>query len=198
MVDFAKYAPAGTVNAFVGVPVFRGDKELYGVLAVRFSPDRINEIVTANAKKGTTGDSFIIGQDFLLRTNSRQQGAGILETKVDTRATQEGIQGKTGVGEIPGPPGNLFLNAWGPVGLRGLQDLGADFDWATVTNIGSSEAFEAVSELGRRVILIAAVIAVLVGLLAFLLARTIARPINDIAEKASRISEGNLTVEVPN
>lgn len=197
MVDFAKYAPAGTVNAFIGVPVFRADNELYGVLVIRFSPDRINEIVTANAKKGTTGDSFIVGQDLLLRTNSRQQGAGILETKVDTSATQEGIQGKSGVGEMPGPTGELVLNAWGPIGLRGMQDLGADFDWATVTNISSSEAFEAVRALGLRVILIAAVIAVLVGLLAFLLARTIARPINDIADKASRISEGNLTVDVP-
>ncbi len=46
-----------------------------------------------------------------------------------------------------------------------MQDLGADFDWATVTNISSSEAFEAVRALGARVILIAAAIAVMVGFL---------------------------------
>ncbi len=107
MVDFAKYAPAGTVSAFIGVPGFPRRQRTSWSPCRQVQPDRINEIVMANAKKGTTGDSFIVGQDLLLRTNSRQRGAGLLETKVDTKATQEGTQGKTGVGEMPGPPESL-------------------------------------------------------------------------------------------
>lgn len=194
IVDFARYSPANSVNAFLGVPVFRTENELYGVLAVRFTPNKIDEIVAANSKKGATADSFIVGRDLALRTNSRSQGSGILETRIDTAATQAGIQGKVNVGEVPGSTGDLVLNAWGPVDLKGL---GADFDWAMVTKIDSSEAFQAVRSLGIRIIFMAAVLGALVGGLAFLLAKTIARPIKDIASKAALISEGDLTVEVP-
>ena len=116
--DFTYYEPARTVSAFAGVPVFRSEKDLYGVLILRFSAEVINGVMAENSKTGKTGDSFIVGDDLTLGTDARGEGSGVLQTKVDTRATEEAIKGNSGIGEIRGMRGVWVLNAWGPVGLK--------------------------------------------------------------------------------
>jgi methyl-accepting chemotaxis protein len=194
--DFSYYVPAKAVSAFAAAPVFHSAKQLYGVLFLRFGPEIINGVMAENSKTGKTGDSFIVGQDLVLRSDSRADEVLILKTKIDTKATEEAIQGKSGIGEIKGMRGIPVLNAWGPVGLMEQPELGADFNWGLVTKVDSWEAFAPVTSLGYRTVLIAVAIGLIVAILAFFLARTIAGPIMTVAEQATRISGGDLTVTV--
>ena len=198
LVDFSVYEPAGSVSGFMGVPVFRDDKKLYGVLALRFSPGRINRSMARMSQIGHTGDTIIIGRDQLLRSGSRTRAkAAILESKIDTTGARDVVAGKTDVREIIGMSGAPTLTAWTPLGLAARDNLGADFDWGIIAQMDSSEAFGSVRAVGVWVILVALVIASVVAVSAFLLARTIARPISAIAEQAGHISEGDLTVDIP-
>ncbi len=195
--DFHLYEPSGTINAFIAVPVFRSEKDFSGVLVLRIGPQAINGIMTENYVIGATADAFVVGEDLLLRSNSREAASGILKNKIETIATQSGIQGKTEVGQILGTRGIPVLNAWGPVGLKKRPELGADFDWAIVVKIDAAEAFSDVTALGFRSVLIAGSIAIVVAILALLLAGTIAKPITEMTYRVARISEGDLTETIP-
>jgi methyl-accepting chemotaxis protein len=196
-VDLSVYAPSKTVSGFVGVPVFLGEKKLIGVLALRFGTRQISEELAISSAMGASGSAFVVGPDHLLRLSSRTDGSGILQMRDDSEATKQALGGVTGMGELVGTNDIPALNAWGPIGIAKTKHLGADFDWAIITKIDSSEAFSAVSKLGWQIILVAVCAGIAVAALAFFLARTIAKPISSIAEKAALISEGDLSIEIP-
>ncbi len=198
IVDFSNYKPSKSVSAFAGVPVFGSDKnEFLGILAVRIGPDAIDKMVSDLAEIGATGDAFIVGPDDLLRTDSRFAQGSILTKKVDTKAAEEALAGKTGIGSITGMRGIPVLNAWAPVNVGTIENLKTNFTWGIIAKIDASEAFAPAGALARKAMLIALIAAVLVALAAYLLARTITRPITAIADQASEVSNGDLTVTIP-
>ncbi len=198
LVDMSMYGPSGTVSAFLGVPIFREDKQLQGVLVLRFEANHLNAILAEIIHHiGEKGDVVVAGADNLLRCVSTSNKSGILQVKEESEATKKALQGLTGVGELMGPNGTPALNSWAPVGIRDIKNLGADFDWGIVARVDSSEAFGAVRTLGLQIIIIAALIAAVVAVFAFLLARTIAKPISLLSNKAVQISEGDLSIEIP-
>ncbi|MFC1833631.1 methyl-accepting chemotaxis protein [Thermodesulfobacteriota bacterium] len=197
MADFAIYAPIDTPAAFSGVPVRNEKKELIGVLAVRMSATRINNIVKEIATIGKTGDAFIVGVDFLLRSNSRQYGSGILEKKIKTKATEEALSDRSGAGEIIGPAGVPVLSAWLDVMIREQNTFEATWEWALIVAVDSSEALAPVRALAYRIIMIAIAIALAVALVALILARTMAKPVADLAGYVGQVRSGDLTVEIP-
>ncbi|MFH1116711.1 MAG: methyl-accepting chemotaxis protein [Pseudomonadota bacterium] len=192
--DFRRYEPSKTVSSFLGVPVFKSGDDLYGVAVLRFGPKSINEIVDRAGRIGKTGDAFLVGQDGLLRSKSRQLGDGLLNTKVPLASAAAAFQGKTGLSEVVSPLGETVLTAWMPVGLTGTPGVKASFDWAVVTRISTAEAYAAAKKLSHRIISIALIAGLAVAVLAYLAARAIVVPLKAIAGQISRISEGDLTV----
>ncbi|MDQ7784532.1 MAG: methyl-accepting chemotaxis protein [Desulfomonilaceae bacterium] len=196
LADFSRYEPSGTVSAFLGVPVFKDPENLYGVLLLRFGPKPINDIMSRATHMGKTSDLLLVGQDGMLRSISRQLGGDLLKTGVPLGAAGGAFQGKTGQGETVSSDGVKVLYAWSPVGLPTHSGLAAAFDWATIARIDASEAYSAVTSLAYRVILITAAAGIVAAVLVFLIARAIAMPMITIAGQVSRISEGDLTVEI--
>ena len=47
-----------------------------------------------------------------------------------------------------------MLNSYSPVGLKEDEDLGADFEWAVVSEVDQSQAFKPVTDLLIRILLI--------------------------------------------
>ncbi len=196
LADFSDYGPSGTVSAFLAVPVFKYKDQLHGVLVMRFGPKHINEIMGRSARMGNTGDLFLVGQDGLLRSISRKWGDGLLKTMVPLSGLKGASQGTAGEDEVRSSKGVKVLNAWKPLGLREVSGLNADFDWITIARMNSSEAFAEVTTLSYRVIMITAAAVLVAVILAFLVARAIAVPMTTIAGQVSRISEGDLTVDI--
>ncbi len=190
--DFAVYPPAGRPSAFVGAPVFR-EAELVGVLLLRFGPERINEIMVEASNIGETGDSLLLGEDLLLRSNSKMYGPKMLEQKVSTNATRAAVEGKAGAEEIIGMRGAPVLTAWAPLGLKGMESLGANFDWFVIAKMDSAEAFGPIKSLGYRVLIVAVVIVVVVIVAEVAIARRTVKSVVRLSEQARSLSEGDLT-----
>jgi hypothetical protein len=76
LVDFAPYYPSYNAPAsFIASPIFDGDKKI-GVLVFQMPIDRINDIMTSkhnwkNIGLGETGETYIVGDDFTMRNQSR-------------------------------------------------------------------------------------------------------------------------------
>jgi len=197
-VDLAQYQPSGTASWFIGVPVVFSEKhKLIGVLALRLAPVSMLDVESASRQKADVAHVVLVGKDGTLRAATGRAGEEVLVTKIESIPASEVILGKSGVGEFTDKAGILRLYAWAPVGLNSLNGLNADFDWGIVTGIDSSTAFRQVAALGTRVTITWLIIGILAAVAAFFMARAISLPIRLIADSASRISSGDLTVEVP-
>ena len=152
MVDFKPYAPSNNEPAaFVGYPIFGEDGAIRGMMVVQLSREHINRIMTQRVGMGRTGETYLVGPDLLMRSDSFRDPehhsfvssfADPEKGRVKTQATASALKGETGVGVIHDYRGQPVLAAWTPVKLGG-------FTWALVAEIDVAEAFSPVDYEGK-------------------------------------------------
>ena len=219
--DFAEYLPTGEPVAWVLVPVGPPGRPA-GVLAVEYPASVINKLMTADrqwqrAGMGQTGETFLVGKDDLMRSDSRlfiedpeaykrdviaagtppdvaeralKQGTTVLVQPVGTNATRNAQRGETGTLIATDYLGHRALQAYAPVTLRGL-------DWVIVASVDSDEAFAPERNFAHRLVRSTALIIFLACLAAMLWSRLFVRPIKKLEEGAEKISTGDYNVALP-
>jgi methyl-accepting chemotaxis protein len=198
MVDFEAYAPAGKASVFMGVPILGTNNSVDGMLALRIGPEKVNAIFGSISQTGRTTEAFLVGSDSRMRTESRlSDGSASLGHKVETDATKNALQGKSGTGILSNHRNAMVLTSYSPAGLNKVKSLGADFDWAVIAEISAGEAFAAVEALRSRVLFIGLLIAAGSVVMALVIARTIAKPVVALSRKVGEIGKGDLTADVP-
>ncbi len=191
MVDFSHYAPSNGAAAFIGAPVFDKDGKIYAVIALQISTKEINAIAQESAGMGKTGETYFVGKDLLMRTDSRfEKESTILKRKVDTVAVRRALENKKGTDVIEDYRGVKVLSCYALLDLK--ERLKTDFDWVIVSEIDEAEAFAPVKALGMKVLWAGLIIMVLACLLGYFSAKFISRPLmegtNTIASSISELS----------
>ena len=141
IVDFEPYAPSnGDPAAFIAQPVMNeGKVEMY--VALQISLDAINEIMQVRDGMGETGETYLVGQDLLMRSDSfldpknhtvKTSFANPSLGKVDTIATREVFAGKTDAKIITDYNGNPVLSAYTLINI-------GNFSWALIAEIDEAE-----------------------------------------------------------
>jgi class 3 adenylate cyclase len=222
LTDFQNYAPAyGKPTPWVLTPIGDGGG-IYGVLALQLSVDGINNVMTGNRGweaegLGSTGETYLAGQDRLMRSVSRELltdpqrfladvvangtpadlakrqvevGDSVLLQPVNTEAVNAALAGQAGVSTAKSYLGPEVLVAYEPLQLPGL-------DWAIVAKIDRAEALAPVSRFARNIALSTAAIVLAVCLLSLLFSRILTRPVKALADAVRRVSGGDLGVAVP-
>lgn len=142
IVDYAPYQPSkGEPACFIGSPLVRGGKTV-AVVALQISHQPVNEIMLLREGMGETGESYLVGQDGLMRSDSYldPENYSIVTSfrdkkVVDTEAVRSGIGGNDGVKVIADYKGNPVLSCWNAI------DLGSDIRWVMISEIDVAEAF---------------------------------------------------------
>ncbi|MBU2550611.1 MAG: HAMP domain-containing protein [Proteobacteria bacterium] len=193
--DFSPYAPReGAPASFTASPVMSGEKvEL--VVALQLSLDSINAIMQQREGMGATGETYLVGPDKLMRSDSfldktnrsvKASFANPSKGQVDTGASKAALAGRTGSGLITDYNGSPVLSAYAPVKF-------GDVTWALIAAIDESEAFAAV----KTIQWITAVVAIIglagIILVALLMTRAITRPVGRAVKLANAIKEGDLS-----
>ncbi|WP_425067511.1 adenylate/guanylate cyclase domain-containing protein [Reyranella sp.] len=220
--DFSAYLPAeGLPSAFMAAPVIdRG--VVTGVLVAELSIEEIDAIVTGgrrwrNEGFGATGEAYLIGPDFLVRSSGRNYfenadlyfselkaggaseeelaaikrfGSPILHQRADTPATRAAIGGVEGVGEVVGYRGVPTLASWGPIRIPGVK-------WALVAKIDAAEAFAPVYRLERDLLIVGAIAFLVVILTGAWLSRSLLGPLRELTAGVRRFAAGDHEAHVP-
>lgn len=198
--SFSMYKPANAPAAFCGTPIYdpgQPDK-LIGILVMRISPSRINEIMKISHQGGETVETYVVGSGSEMITDSRfSTESTIFKRRIDTEPVKLAAQGKTGHTAAISYGGAPVYSAYAPVGLTTLKNLAADADLVMIADISAAEAVQAATDLAYKIALIAVIITLVVAFIAFLLARTIARPVTVLADQVNKVGHGNLNIEVP-
>jgi len=189
--DVSIYAATDSPAAFVAASLMRSDGTYAGAVAIRIPLSQISSIVQERTGMGKTGESYLVGPDNLMRSDSnndktyRTVAASFRNPEkgmVNTDATRAVFSGDEGEEILKNYSGKSVLSSFGPVKAFDVQ-------WAFISEMDESEALSAITNL-RWVIGIVALIA-LGGILfiAWFITQSIAAPINRIIEKLREGSE---------
>ena len=195
--DFAPYAPSNGDPAFFLVqPVMNEKGGIMIYLGLQLPMDTINAIMQERSGMGETGETYLVGEDKRMRSDSflDKQGhsvaasfAGSIENNgVDTEAVDSVINGETDARIITDYNGNPVLSAFTNVQV-------GDFSWAVIAEIDEAEVEQPIAALVMSIIIIAVVISVVILILAIYLAVSIAKPLVTGVAFAERIANGDLT-----
>lgn len=195
--DFSIYAPIGRPAAFMGTPVRDENGNVYGIIAFQFSAKEVNELMHDTAGMGETGETLLVGQDLLMRTDSRfEKESTILKKLIDTVPVRNSLKHQTGSGLIVDYRGVEVLSSYSDVGLN--EKLGTDFEWAIVSKIDKSEAFAPIKELFSGIVKVGLLLAIAACFAGYFIARSIARPLEKLSGAASQMAGGDLNIEIGN
>ena len=190
--DFAAYAPSGGVPAgFVSAPVYAGG-DVEGVVALQLPLEAINTIMQQRDGMGETGESYLIGFDMKMRTDSFLDPVGhsvnasfagtVANNGVDTEGARLAIAGNTDTKIIIDYNGNPVLSSFAPLSLNGLE-------WAILSEIDEAEALIPAKALLNTFLLVLIIsIAVVVGA-GFYMARTIATGVVLVSKAAEELAD---------
>jgi len=220
VVDFAPYtASYGAPAAFVASPVFDGDARI-GVLVFQLPLDKINGVMTNNGRwlesgLGHTGESYIVGPDKKIRTESRffqedpegfyaalagaAEGVADVDTvrhlgtvvgllEVDTVGATAALDGQTGTATFADYRGASVMSAYRPLDIPGL-------DWVILSEIDTAEALEPVVSFRNQAIAGTMMVILAAMGLAFIVGSAIARPIAAATERIRSLASGERAKE---
>jgi len=191
--DIAPYAPSdGAPASFIAQSVaFNGKTEL--VVALQLPLETVNGIMGVRAGMGETGETYLVGPDKLMRSDSFLDPAdhsvvasfkNPSKGSVDTEAAVAALAGETGARIISDYNGSRVLSAFAPLDVFGTR-------WALLAEIDESEAMAAAQDMQQTATAaetrlltwigsLGAGAAVLVTVVSLLISRSINRPITRI------------------
>ncbi|MEI8182721.1 MAG: methyl-accepting chemotaxis protein [Desulfomonile sp.] len=197
MVDFSIYPPSETPLAFFGAPIMDAGGVVKGVLALAIDARRINLIMRPTQEMGRETTVYLVGPDFRMRSQAQfDNTSAILKKKMEFKAATAALKGESGTAIMPDEKGEISLVSFADMGLNRNRMLGADFDWAIIADADVGEVFAPITELGIRITWIGVLLALVTVLVGSFSARAIAGPISKLSSQVSRVSEGDLTVDV--
>jgi class 3 adenylate cyclase len=203
--DFTAYPPSGFApQLFTAFPVMADGRPI-AVLVAQIDVGALNRVLTDNGEwakngEGQTGEVILVGEDRLMRSQSRfleqdsqefiaeLRSSGVPETTlrlietldstilslpVNTDAVERAFHNQSGVEEFTDGRGEKVLGAFGPLEVAGLR-------WAVVAKQDVSEAIGPVVNLRRDLLAAAGLSTVVLTLFALASASVFIRPIRRI------------------
>ncbi len=221
--DFSPYrASYALPTGFMLTSIAKPNGKLAGVLAVQLPEDQVDNILTGDQRweqegQGKTGESVIVGQDELVRSNLRPlledperyareaRAAGVPDATIEaavarksavllqpsrTVGVQRALRGVSGSVVSSDYLGHEVLTSYKPLDLPGLN-------WVIVSKQDASEAFAPVRDFTRLLAISTAGIVLAVCVLGLLLAQLFARPIRRLTDGVRRVAAGDYEAEIP-
>jgi class 3 adenylate cyclase len=220
--DFEAYEPSlGQPSAFVCTPIVK-DGQTIGVLAFQLSNDEIDNVVSGNQGwvrdgLGRTGDSGIVGPDYLMRSTSRgfiedperhltrlrarnvpyktllrmqAYNSTSLLQEVRLPSVTAALAGEEGVRVQVGSAGGRTLVSYGPLKIEGLH-------WTIASRMDEDEALAPVEQLRQRLRRLTLLVLTLTVGLALLTSHWTLKPVKALVAATRRLAAGDLSARVP-
>lgn len=204
--DLEYYIPSNnTLSGFFCQPIRDKSGEIIGILAVQITTDRINKIIKDDIGLGETGETYIVGDDLYMRSNSSTAGdSAILKQYAKTEKTSDWkrfVQNKDNKQylieqELDKEESSVYPNIHGTYvlgiyrHLDYLENLGVN--WVLIEEIEQSEAFaysQRLSDIAKVAFIITII---LVFFISLLVTKRIVTPIKKISAWAKQVAIGDL------
>ena len=199
IVDLERYMPREGIPAFfIGTPVI-DRKEIIAVVVVQINDQQISNLLVNTAGMGETGQVYCIGEDQLMRTDSRFSGeeeSTVLSQKIETTPGEVLKQDSSDAfsGEFEDYTGKKVLSVYSRLNLQ--ETMNAGFDWGIIAEVAMDQINKPIEELFILLIILGIVILIFACLVMVFYSRSISVPLGAGAFTAEEIAAGNLNTSI--
>lgn len=138
--DLAFFSPSKKEAMFIAKAI-RNETEELGILICEWTLGSLNRIVSRSTKLAETEDTYLIGSDLLMRSNSRLSKAPTaLQEKVDTTSASKLFNDESGLIETQNYNQKKVLSAFAPIEALNL-------DWGIITEVRKSDVLSLTIQL---------------------------------------------------
>jgi two-component system NarL family sensor kinase len=152
----------------------------------------INRIMLQNNSKiglGHSGEAYLVGGDFLMRSASRFITGSLLRIPVKSETVKMALNGQTGASLTDDYRGIRVFSAYEPLAVAGLN-------WVVLAEIDYEEAMIPVTGLRNDILLVSVIISIFILGFAQLITKMVTQPIIRLKNAAARLGEGDFDNKV--
>lgn len=163
-----------------------------GILALQIPLKAINDIMLEDSKEnglGESGEIYLVGQDYLMRSNSRFIPNSVLKTIVHTVSARNAFKDKVGNSLIDDYRTIAVLSSFDKIDVSGLN-------WAIIAEIDYAEAMVPIVSLRNDILFLSSLICIFLFSIAHIISRSITQPIIRLKNATVKIGEGNFNVNL--
>ena len=179
-------------QCFIGKSIFNQNGKVVGVLALQLPIKDINNIMLEDSPEnglGVSGEAYLVGDDYLMRSNSRFIPNSVLNTVVKTTSAINAFKNKEGSSLIDDYRTISCLSSYDRLDIKGLN-------WAIIAEIDYREAMIPIVSLRNDIVFLSLIICVFLFSIAHFISRNITNPIIKLKNATLKIGEGDLDVNL--
>ncbi|MGD1934428.1 MAG: methyl-accepting chemotaxis protein [Candidatus Phaeomarinobacter sp.] len=190
--DFSPYGPMGGRPAsFIGMPVYDRIGNRAGVFVYQIPAGVINGLMAKSNGLCETAESFLVGPDMLMRSDSRFSSASTtLVREVNNPAVVAGLDGQQGIAKTTGFDSEAEIAAYDSVNLFGAT-------WAVIVQISEAEANAGVTSLLFQFLIIGTLVMIAAVGIGLFVARGISNPLTKMTTAMGDLANKNWSTEIP-
>jgi signal transduction histidine kinase len=186
-------AVTGKVKMLLEAPVLNQDQDRTGWIVLEMTPDAINRIMLNKDPRsglGLTGETYLVGADFRMRSDSRFIRNSIFQTRVRTQPVMNAIQGQEGQLSTLDYRSIPVLSSYSRLSIPGLK-------WIILAEIDLKEAMIPITRMRNSIILLGTLISIVFFFFVFVISKRITRPINQLKEAVLKVGRGQYDINIP-
>lgn len=187
----ASHAFHGEASSYAATAMIDRQGQLVGIIAIEVPISRINELMQLSVQLGNTGETYLVGSDLLMRSDSRfGEQSSILKTQADTLTARRALAGESGIVFAPNYRGVEVLSAYAPFDYLGSR-------WAVLAEVDKAEITAPLLRMQKLLIISNLLATVIISLIGIVVARRLSKPITIVANVISELANDDLKQRIP-
>jgi two-component system NarL family sensor kinase len=156
------------------------------VIVFELNQENINRIMVENSANdgfGESGESYLIGNDKLMRSESRFIKNATMRIKVDTKGSQSALNSESGFASYKDYREIVVLGSYGKINVNGLN-------WFILVEIDKLEAVKDIFIMRNKMFLLVILTSIGVIIMTLIIARKISSPVKNLTKAALNLMNG--------
>lgn len=188
LVDYKKYTPSYEAPAsFIAAPIWKGENKI-GVAIFQMPIDRLNEIMGERSGMGKTGETYMVGADKLMRSDSYldSENYSVLASfkrpesgTLNSVSVEKALAGEEGYLLGESYLGDYVISSYAPIDILGLR-------WGLISEISASEALKPVEKLRNTITLIVLCSSLAILIIAMFMSKYL---VKDLSSRISKVAD---------
>ncbi|MEI8202239.1 MAG: cache domain-containing protein [Bacteroidota bacterium] len=190
--DFQFIPKLGKNMMLVSAPVVSEQNVAEGIVCCSVSPEAINQLMhdkSSDIAFGSSGEAYIVGKDYLMRTQSRLQQNTMLKTHVKSQSVDLGLSGNDGTVKTVDYRKMTVLSSYSPLEIKGLK-------WVILAEMDYSEVIVPIVRIRNQIILLFILISILFFVVTLLISRKITKPIIQLQKATQQVGSGEFELNL--
>lgn len=190
--DFKKTDSLNPAYLTISTKIADASNKTIGIIVFEILSNAIDSVMLNSEPSnglGSSGESYLVGPDYLMRSSSRFQTNSILNTYVKTEAVDLAYANQTGTKVIKDYRGFEVLSSYSKINLPNLN-------WVLLAEIDYKEVTIPIYKIRTEIIFISIFIFLIVLIVVIVFSRRITLPIQKLNQAAQAVGAGSLDVKI--